>query len=92
MKKQEWTAGLDHIDPALVEQYVKQKETLTQKKRKRSFWLRAGAVAACFALILGAVIVAPLLKEDEPLLPSVSTMVSGNKITGVQELMLGEYE
>jgi len=91
MKKQEWTAGLDHIDPALVEQYVKQREALTQKKRKRSFWLRAGAVAACFALILSAVIVAPLLKDDEPIPPAVSTMVSGSKITGKQYLFYNGY-
>ncbi len=73
MKKQEWTAGLDHIDPALVEQYVKQREALTQKKRKRSFWLRAGAVAACLALILGAVIIGPMLNKDNdgPTVPIV---------------------
>ena len=53
MKKQEWTAGLDHIDPVLLEQYEKQKEALIEKKKKRNFWLRAGAIAACFALILG---------------------------------------
>lgn len=99
MKKQEWTAGLDHIDPALVEQYVHQKETLTQKKKKRSFWLRAGALAACFALILSAVVVAPLLKSGAPLidpssdtLPPTSVIASSNKLTGKQELIYGNYE
>jgi hypothetical protein len=66
MKKQEWTAGLDHIDPALVVEYVKQKETLTKKRKKRDLWLRAGALAACFVLILSAVIVGPMLRGDGP--------------------------
>jgi hypothetical protein len=66
MKKQEWTAGLDHIDSALVEQYVQQKETLTQKKKKRNFWLRAGAMAACLALVLGAAVVGAVLRGNTP--------------------------
>lgn len=63
-----------------------------EKKSTKSLWLRASALAACFALILSAVIVAPLLKDDEPIPPAVSTMVSGSKITGKQELTYGNYE
>ncbi len=109
MKQTEWNEGLNHIDPDLVQEYVERKENLTNKKRHRQLWLRAGALAACFALILGAVIIFPLLKGDGPVMPpddpddslinppsqeipSVSTMVSGNKLTGKQELLYGEYE
>ncbi len=74
-----------------VKQKVYEKNKLSKKSTTRA-WARALSLAACFALILGAVMVAPLLKGDEPIPPAVSTMVSGNKITGVQELMLGEYE
>ena len=38
------------------------KETKTTK----SVWLRFGAIAACFLLIVSAVIVVPMLREDEP--------------------------
>ena len=91
---------------------VKQKvyaKTKLSKKSTNKVWTRIGALAACFALILGAVIIGPMLKGDGPVTPpddpndslinppikqppSVSTMVSGNKLTGKQELLYGEYE
>lgn len=92
MKKQEWTAGLDHIDSALVEQYVQQKETLTQKKKKRSFWLRAGALAACFVLILSAVVVGAVLKGDKPHHTPIifAPIVSPESLTGTSsEFVVG---
>lgn len=67
MKKKEWNEGLDHLDPDLVEKYVEQKDRLRQKNKKsKSVWLRFGAIAACFVLILGTVIVVPMLREDDP--------------------------
>ena len=67
MKKKEWNEGLNHIDPDLVEKYVEQKDRLRQKNKKpKSIWLRFGAIAACFLLIVSAVIVVPMLREDEP--------------------------
>ena len=98
MKQTEWNEGLNHIDPALVQEYVEQKEKLTNNRKRKSLWLRASALAACLSLIFGAVMVAPLLKGDEPInppdreIPSVSTMISGDKITGKQELTYGNYE
>lgn len=91
MKQTEWNEGLNHIDPALVQEYVEQKEKLTNKRKRKSIWLRASALAACLSLILGAVMVAPLLKDDEPIPPAVSTMVSGSKITGKQYLFYDGY-
>ena len=35
-------------------------------KTTKSVWLRFGAIAACFLLIVSAVIVVPMLREDEP--------------------------
>ena len=71
-----------------------------EKKNPHGIWIRFGAIAACFVLILSAVIVVPMLRDsgDNPIInppnndvPSISTMTSGNKITGKQELMYGDF-
>ena len=65
MKKKEWNEGLNYLDPALVEAYVRQKDAIEQRKaQQRSLWLRLGALAACFALIVGAIFILPEPKED----------------------------
>lgn len=67
MKKKEWNEGLNHLDPDLVENHIEQKDRLRQKKQKtKRKWLRFGAIAACFLLIVSAVIVVPMLREDNP--------------------------
>ena len=67
MKKKEWNEGLNHLDPDLVEKYVEQKDRLRQKNKKpKGIWLRFGAIAACFLLIAGAVIVVPRMRGDSP--------------------------
>ena len=72
MKKKEWNEGLNHIDPDLVEKYVEQKDRLRQKNKKpKGVWLRFGVIAACFVLIVSAVIVVPMLRENN--LPDVPT-------------------
>ena len=66
MKKKEWNEGLNHLDSDLVEKYVEQKDRLRQKNKKpNSVWLRFGAVAACFCLIVSAIMVLPMLREDD---------------------------
>ena len=72
MKKKEWNEGLNHIDPDLVEKYVEQKDRLRQKNKKpQGVWLRFGAIAACFLLIVSAVIAVPMLQKAN--LPDVPT-------------------
>ena len=67
MKKKEWNEGLNYLDPDLIEKHIEQKERLRQKKQKaKGIWLRFGAIAACFLLIVSAVIVVPMLREDDP--------------------------
>ncbi len=80
MKKKEWNEGLSHIDPDLVEKYVEQKDRLRQKNKKpKGVWLRFGAIAACFLLIVSAVIVVPMLREDDPgVIPGPGT--TGNPV------------
>ena len=95
MKEFEFLDGVSSVEADVVERFVTMDQKLQKNastKRSRRFWLRASALAACLALIFGAVLVAPLFKIDEPPLPSVSTMVSGSKLTGVQELTYGNYE
>ena len=60
MKKKEWNEGLNHLDPDLVEKHIEQKERLRQKNKKtKSVYLRFGAIAACFLLIVSTVIAVP---------------------------------
>ena len=36
------------------------------KKLKKNHWLKWGSIAACFCLIMSAIMIVPLLKEDSP--------------------------
>ena len=72
MKKKEWNEGLNYLDPDLVEKHIEQKERLRQKNKKgKGAWLRFGAIAACFLLIVSAVIAVPMLQKAN--LPDVPT-------------------
>ena len=72
MKKKEWNEGLNYLDPDLVEKHIEKKERLRQKNKKpKSVWLRFGAIAACFLLIVSAVIAVPMLQKAK--LPDVPT-------------------
>ncbi|MBQ3507184.1 MAG: hypothetical protein IJA91_01430, partial [Clostridia bacterium] len=62
MKKEEWNEGLNHLDSDLVEQYVEKKDGLRQKKKLHGVWLRLCAVAACLAVIVGAILAVPVLR------------------------------
>jgi hypothetical protein len=81
MKKKEWNEGLNYLDPDLVEKHIEQKEKLRQKKQKmKGIWLRFGAIAACFLLIVSAVIVVPMLREDYPgVIPNPGTTDDDNR-------------
>lgn len=60
MKKREWSEGIDHIDPALVEEYVEKKDRLKKTKSRKGVWLRIGVIAACLVLIVGAIVIIPI--------------------------------
>ena len=64
MKKEEWNEGLNNIDSDIVEKYVEEKDKLTVKKKRRVALVRIVSAAACFALILSAIIVVPMLTGD----------------------------
>lgn len=89
MKKKEWNEGLNHLDHDLVEKYVEQKDRLKQNKRHKKIWLHLGAVAACFALLVSAIIVVPMLRQNKPIpipivniqTPSSAPRYYGNEFT-----------
>ena len=54
MNAKEWNEGLNNVDPDLVEEYVVQKATYTQKKKnKKPYWF--AAMAALLVLAIGIV-------------------------------------
>ena len=77
-----------------------------ENKNTKSVWLRIGAVAACLALILGAMIVVPMLRDDSPdiepyfpdgtawdptIAPSINEVIlTADEIAGVFDV--AEYE
>lgn len=75
MKKEEWNEALNHLDSNLVEKYVRQKDKLRQNDKKgKGIWIRFGAIAACFALIFGAVQIIPSMKKNTlPIVPTWDT-------------------
>ena len=69
MKENEFLDGVSNIEPDVVERFVSMDNKLQKKANKsktKGIWLRFGAIAACFLLIVSAVIVVPMLREGEP--------------------------
>ena len=91
MKKKEWNEGLNYLDADLVEKYTLQKDRLRQKgKKAKGVWIRVGAIAACFLLIVSAMIVVPMLREDDPIVqPSPET--TGNDLQDTPDPLSGTY-
>ncbi len=103
MKAIEWNDALNHLDTDIVEQYIEQKDSLRQRNKIKNFRMRIGALAACFLLMVSAVITLPMLKSaappitDDPppltpaiTLPTIPTIAGGNVISGKQEAMHGD--
>lgn len=68
MKENEFLDGVSNIEPDVVERFVKMDNKLQKKANKpksKGIWLRFGAIAACFLLIVSAVIVVPMLRDDD---------------------------
>ena len=93
MKKKEWNEGLNHLDPDLVEKYVEQKDRLRQKnKNPKGIWLRFGAIAACFCLIVAVVISTGILNfsddvpDDQPNDGKEKEVLSINELLGRTDL------
>jgi len=101
MKKEEWNEGLNRLDPTLVEKYVVQKDRLRQQhKQTKRLWLRIGAAAACFILIISAVFVLPMLQThsnpnisaEDTRWPSSAPQYYGIEATGGGSLSMEAME
>ena len=73
MKKQEWNEGLNHLDPALVEEYILQKESLKKTKSKKKALLRITSLSACFVLVVGALLLPTALRQASSVESSSAT-------------------
>jgi hypothetical protein len=85
MKRREFNEGLCRVDDKLLEEYIEQKEKLLAKKKQESFWVRFGAIAACFVIIASAIILVPMLQNG-------FTNKLPYKLTGKQEVVFGNIE
>ena len=71
MTHKQWNDGLNHLDPALIEEYVLQKDSAPRRKPARRLYLRLVASAACICILLGAVAIGFVLWDrTPPTLPS----------------------
>lgn len=69
MKEQEFLDAVSHIEADVVESFVAMDARLQRKagrSKARIIWTRIGAVAACFAVILSAVMILPMLGGGLP--------------------------
>ncbi|MBQ5762289.1 MAG: hypothetical protein IIW02_05710 [Clostridia bacterium] len=69
MKENEFLDGVSNIESDVVERFVSMDNKLQKKAYKpksKGIWLRFGAIAACFLLIVSAAIVVPMLREEDP--------------------------
>lgn len=76
MKENEFIDGVSHIESDVVERFVSMDNRLQRKANRpkpRRIWLRVGVIAACLAVIVGAVIAVPMMREGESILPEVPT-------------------
>ena len=68
MNENRFLDGVSSIDADVVERFVSMDNQLQQKASKpksKKVWLRVGAIAACFFLIVSAVIFVPTLRETD---------------------------
>ncbi len=75
MNKHQFVRGMDNIDPALIQDFIIQKEQLIQKRAKqRASIRRITAAAACLCIVLTALFAIPLMTgRDTPPDPPIVT-------------------
>ncbi len=96
MKENSFLDGVSCIDEDIIERFISMDNELKKKATRQkitSQFLRIGALSASFALIFCIVVVLLNHRTVNPPIgdvSTVSTVTSGNKITGKQELLYGE--
>ena len=69
MKENDFLDGVSNVDPDVVERFVSMDNKLQKKANKsksKGIWLRFGAIAACLALIVGAITTIPMFRQYFP--------------------------
>ncbi len=77
MKPNEWNEGLNHLDPDLVEEYIRKKEN--NNKPKRPFWVATVAAALALTIGLGVLAGSGILPMNGP---SLETLPATQPTTG----------
>ena len=78
MKEDKFLDGISNIDADVVEDFVSMDNELKKKNNKSKAWIRLGAAAACIALIVGAVFIVPVIRDDAPEIPPDHTMLNND--------------
>ena len=74
MKENVFLNGVTSIDPDIVERFISMDNKLQKKVNKsktKAIWLRLGAIAACFALIISTILIVPMFRDDKPSGPPI---------------------
>lgn len=69
MREQEFLDAVSHIEADVVESFVAMDARLQRKagrSKSKVIWIRIGSVAACFAVVLCAVMILPMLGVGSP--------------------------
>ena len=69
MKENEFIDSVSNIEPDVLERFIFMDNKLQEKANKqksKGIRLRFGAIAACFCLIVIAIVIVPMLRENDP--------------------------
>ena len=84
MTRNKWNEGLNCLPADLVDKFITERDKARRKNKIRRMWLRIGAMAACLAVIISAVITAPRLAGGGTgVVPPIVTLPDGDNTTVV---------
>ena len=84
MTRNKWNEGLNCLPADLVDKFITERDKARRKNKIRRMWLRIGAMAACLAVIISAVITAPMLAGGGTgVVPPIVTLPNGDNTTVV---------
>lgn len=69
MRKEDWNEGLNNIDPDIVEEFAESCERIEARRVIRPRLTRIFAVAACFCLVVAAIVAVPMLGGNDVSVP-----------------------
>ncbi len=95
MNQEQWNEGMNHIDSEIIENFINKKETIIRNKKTRNLRQRIWYMAACFAIIITAIVatlfnrdqayIEPYLPQGDPWSPVIDSSVE-NSVLNVDEI------